>query len=66
MTRVEKIETEIQSLSSEEIATLRRWFMEFDAAAWDQQIESDIHASRLDQLADQALADHRAGRSREL
>jgi len=34
--------------------------------AWDQQIEADAKAGKLDALADEALADHRAGRSRKL
>lgn len=32
------------------------------AAAWDSQIEEDIVAGRLDDLADEALADLRQGR----
>jgi hypothetical protein len=38
----------------------------FDAAAWDRQWEDDAGAGKLDGLAEKALADHRAGRSREL
>jgi len=32
--------------------------------AWDHQIEADIKAGRLDRLAEEALADHRAGKTR--
>ena len=32
--------------------------------AWDRQIEADIKAGRLDRLAEKALADHRAGKTR--
>jgi len=32
--------------------------------AWDRQIEADIKAGRLDRLAEEALADHRAGKTR--
>ncbi len=66
MMRVEKLEKEIQELSREELATLRQWFQEYDAAAWDRQIEEDIKAGRLDRVADEALADHRVGNSEEL
>jgi hypothetical protein len=31
---------------------------------WDRQIEEDILAGRLDQLANAAIAEHRAGNSR--
>jgi len=66
MTKVEKLEHEIRSLSAKELASLREWFAAFDAAAWDQQLEEDVKAGKLDALADAALADHRAGRSRKL
>ena len=66
MTKVEKLEQEIQALSAKELSTFRAWFAAFDAAAWDEQIEQDLKAGRLDGLADTALADHRAGRSRKL
>lgn len=66
MTHVEKLEREIAALSESELAALRRWFIEFDAAAWDRQIEADAAAGALDRLADEALAEHRAGRSRAM
>jgi hypothetical protein len=66
MTRIEKIEQEIASLSADELSEFRRWFAAFDAKAWDEQFERDVHAGALDALADDAIADHRAGRSRPL
>ena len=66
MTKIEKLEQEIQALSAKELTSFRAWFAAFDAAAWDQQIDADVKAGRLDRLADTALADHRAGRSRKL
>ena len=66
MTHVEKLEREIASLSPDELAEFRRWYAEFDAAVWDRQLEADVEAGALDRLADEALADHRAGRSRPL
>ncbi|HTD71020.1 MAG TPA: hypothetical protein VK647_11260 [Gemmatimonadales bacterium] len=66
MTKVEKLEREIRSLTANELATFREWFASFDAAAWDAQLEADAKAGKLDALADAALADHRAGRSRKL
>ena len=51
MTRIE-IERAIEQLSSEELAKFRRWFLEFDAAAWDAQIEADAAAGKFDALAD--------------
>jgi len=66
MTKVEKLEHEIRSLSAQELTRFREWFAAFDAAAWDRQIEEDAKAGRLDSVADAAVADHRAGRSRKL
>ena len=66
MTKIEKLERDIRGLSAKELAAFREWFAAFDAAAWDQQLEEDVKAGKLDTLADTALADHRAGRSRKL
>jgi hypothetical protein len=66
MTHVEKLEREIAALSRAELTELRRWFAEFDAAGWDEQFEADAAAGKLDRLADEALAEHRSGRSRPL
>ena len=60
------IEKEVASLPPSELAEFRRWFAEFDAAAWDQQIEQDASSSKLDALAAEALADFRSGTARQL
>ncbi len=65
MSKVETIEQEVQDLTPSELAAFRRWFLEFDAQAWDSQIEADVRAGKLDKLADEALAAHRAGKSTE-
>jgi hypothetical protein len=66
MTKVQRIESQIQKLSPEELATLREWFAEWDAEAWDQQLENDAKAGKLNALAERALQDHIAGRSTKL
>jgi hypothetical protein len=66
MSKVEDIEQEVRELTPSELAAFRRWFLEFDAQVWDGQIEEDIREGRLDKLADEALASHRAGKSKEL
>jgi hypothetical protein len=65
MSKVESLEKRISALSAEELAEFRQWFAEFDAAAWDRQIERDAKAGKLDALADEALRDHAAGKSTE-
>jgi hypothetical protein len=65
MSSVNDIEAAVQRLTPAELDAFRTWFAEFDAAAWDREIENDIAAGRLDALADEALEDHRAGRCTE-
>lgn len=66
MTKLEQIQSNIETLSAEEIAKLREWLDELDARLFDEKIERDAKAGKLDKLADEALAEHRAGRSRKL
>jgi hypothetical protein len=63
MGKIEKIEQEIQALSPEELAQFRAWFLEYDWAIWDRQIERDAETGRLDDLAARALRDHAAGKT---
>jgi hypothetical protein len=65
-TDIEELEDRIRHLSVTDLAAFRRWFAEFDAEAWDRQLEPDAEAGRLDALADEALEDHAAGGSSEL
>ena len=66
MGNVKSIEKAVESLPPSELAEFRRWFADFDANAWDEQIEQDAAAGKLDALAAEALADYRAGSVREL
>lgn len=60
------LENAVLSLSNDDLARFRAWFVELDAEAWDRQIEDDIRAGKLDALADEALREDRAGKTREL
>lgn len=66
MTTVEAITAAIAELPAEQVAQIREWLNEWDEAEWDAQIERDERAGRLDALADRALAEYRAGRTRPL
>ena len=66
MSKIEDIEKAIAALSPEDLARLRDWFDAFDAARFDERIGRDAASGKLDRLAAEALADHRAGRAREL
>lgn len=65
MSKLKALEERVSALSPEELAEFRRWFAEFDAAAWDRQIERDVKTGKLDALADEALRDHAAGKTTE-
>lgn len=66
MSTVEAIENAIQKLPPADLVEFRRWFAEFDAAAWDAQVECDAAAGKLDRLAEEALAEYHDGKSSEL
>jgi hypothetical protein len=66
MTKIEQIEQDVRKLDRDELAAFRRWFREYDSEEWDRQIEDDVRAGKLDKLAEEALATHRAGKSKEL
>ena len=62
MDKVTKIGREIQGLSKMELASFRKWFRDFDAQFWDQQIGEDVQAGKLDPLANKAPKDFESGK----
>ena len=62
MNSVQDIERAIIRLPKPELQVLRGWFDEFEGEMWDQEFEEDVHAGRLELLAQQALSDLTAGR----
>lgn len=66
MNELEQLEQRIRSLSPDELAKFRAWFIEFDHLMWDRQIEADSKAGKLDGLVAEALADFKAGKAREI
>ena len=63
---VQEIESAIAKLPSDELAELMAWLDDFRARAWDEQIEDDLEAGRLDALLAEVDAEHQAGLSRPL
>jgi hypothetical protein len=59
---VQELESAVAQLSPVELAAFAGWFEEFVAQAWDEKLESDIRAGRLDHLAKQADEHFDAGR----
>ncbi|MBN3927726.1 hypothetical protein [Nostoc sp. NMS4] len=64
--QVINVEFDVSQLSPENLAAFHAWFAEFDAAAWDKQIEKDVAEGRLDVLAEKALKHLREGRCTDL
>ncbi|MBZ5513832.1 MAG: hypothetical protein LAN62_03120 [Acidobacteriia bacterium] len=58
---IKEIEEAIGELTPDELAQLASWFAEFQAGAWDQQLEADVKAGKLDRLARQAKKDFDSG-----
>jgi len=48
MSTIQEIESAIAKLPPGDLTALRAWLAEFDAAAWDRQIEQDAQTGRLD------------------
>jgi len=63
---VQELQAAVSQLSAQELARFREWFEEFEAKMWDEQFEKDVKSGKLDHLAEQAIADLRAGNCREL
>jgi len=66
MTTVQEIERAVTHLSPKQLTRFRNWFEEFDAKLWGAQFERDAKAGKLDEMARQAIADFRAGKSKKL
>ena len=64
MNSVETITAPIAAIPHDEIAHIRAWLDERAEVEWDIQTEQDERAGRLSALAERALAEHWAGRTR--
>lgn len=54
--QLEQIQHEIEALPRPDFMRLRKWFIERDWERWDQQLETDVAAGKLDFLAEHGLA----------
>jgi hypothetical protein len=63
---VDDIKEAVSKLSSGELARFRTWFEAFEETRFDQTIERDAKAGKLDKLADQAVTGFRQGRARTI
>lgn len=61
MLTLEQLETAILQLSPNDFNQLLEWFFDLDYQRWDEQLEDDIAAGKLDTLAEEAMADFESG-----
>lgn len=66
MTKLEEIEAAVAQLSPEELKQFRAWLDELEERLFDEKIERDAKAGKLDELESKAIENHKAGRCREL
>lgn len=66
MITVEDIEKAVEKLPPDKLAKFRAWFEDFEAKRFDHKIEQDARSGKLDKIVEQALREHRDGRTREL
>ena len=59
MSTVQEIEAAISKLSETDFAELRDWI-------WERDIERDAVSGKLDYVAEEALQEHRTGKTRRL
>ena len=63
---IKEIESAIARLPPSQLAELARWFEEFRSRAWDEQLEQDVRAGRLDALLREAEQDFERGKCEPL
>ena len=66
MKTVLEIERAIELLPSDQFSKIHDWIVEKDWQTWDEQIERDSVAGRLDFLAEEALQDAESGDAKPL
>ena len=66
MSKIDDLKAALESLPSDEFAEIFRWLSEKDWERWDQEIEADSQAGRLDFLVREARAEKAKGTLKDL
>jgi ABC-type phosphate transport system auxiliary subunit len=66
MSKLEQIEKSVTELTQQEFSAFAEWFERLQMERWDRQLEADAASGKLDQFADEALAEFRAKKTRPL
>lgn len=63
MSTVDEITSAIQQLPRQDFFRLAEWVQHHFDDEWDREIADDARSGRLDKLAEEALSEHRAGKT---
>lgn len=66
MSKIESITRAVQDLTRSERARLRVWLDQYEAKLFDEQIERDAEAGKLDKLLAEVRERHMTGQREEL
>ena len=66
MTKLQLIQTKIETLTNDEFTYLKNWINELDAQQWENQIEEDSNSGKLDFLIEESLLEKSKGQLKEL
>jgi hypothetical protein len=66
MSRIDELKSEIESLPDNEFSELYRWLSEKDWERWDEEIQADSEAGKLDSLIGEARKEKSKGSLRDL
>ena len=66
MVTVADIRGAVKRLPKRDLVRFRNWFVRYESAMWDRQLEADASDGQLDTVIREAQRDHRAGRTKAL
>ena len=66
MSKIDEIKVAISALPAEEFARLREWLAEIDSQRFDERIERDAAAGKLDELMAKAKQNYKSGHRHEM
>ena len=66
MSKIDELKAEIESLPREEFAEIFRWLTEKDWERWDQEIEADSQAGKVDFLVREVHEEKAKGTLKDL
>ncbi len=60
------LENRISKLDNDSFFKFREWFIQFDQARWDKQLENDSNEGKLDFLINATLSEYRTDNTKDI